>query len=173
MSFLTIHYLNLFEFSYFIFHTLSYFCCRMSTLPVTPKKEDKENYFLKQTNCWQKKFLQYLFVQFSTPDMLFCGRNLCNFYQQLWFFLAHHQVFCKINILQLCWTNFEIEIYNLCRRFFQKNEDICYFRFKKSYSFQGKHTKNAQVLQKFILQCFRVMNSKNKFSKTFFHNFFS
>ena len=36
-----------FEFSYFMFHILSYFCCRRATLPVTPKKKGKENYFPK------------------------------------------------------------------------------------------------------------------------------
>ena len=51
----------LFEFSYFIFHILSYFCCRMATLPVTPKKEGKENYFSKQ-RLLTKEVLQYLFL---------------------------------------------------------------------------------------------------------------
>ena len=143
----------------------------MATLSVTPKKEGKEIFFPKHRNCWQKKFLQYLFLQFSTLDMLFCGRNLCNLCQFL-FFLINHQVFCKINILQLCWTNFEIEIYNLCRNFFHKNEENCYLRFIKSYSFHEKHTNNAQLLRKFIVQCFRMMNPKNKFHKTFFHKQF-
>ena len=71
----------LFEFSYFIFHILSYFCCRMVTLPVTQNKEGNENYFPKRKNCWQNKFLQYLFMRYSTPDTLFCGRNLYNLYQ--------------------------------------------------------------------------------------------
>ena len=45
----------LFEF-YFIFHILSYFCCRVATLPVTPNKEDKKNYFPQQRKdiFWQK-----------------------------------------------------------------------------------------------------------------------
>ena len=37
----------LFEFSYFIFYVWSCFCYRIATLPKTPKKEGKENYFPK------------------------------------------------------------------------------------------------------------------------------
>ena len=48
----------------------------MATVPVTPKKEGKEIYFSQQKNCWQKKFS--VFLRFSTPDMLFCGKNLFN-----------------------------------------------------------------------------------------------
>ena len=74
----------LFEISYFIFYVWSYFCYRIATLPKTPKKEGKENYFPKpkkknkKIKCWQEKCLQYLFLRFS---MLSCGRNLCNLYQ--------------------------------------------------------------------------------------------
>ena len=49
-----------FRFSYFIFPVLSYICCRMATVPVTPKKEGKEDYFLQRRNCWQKKFFSIL-----------------------------------------------------------------------------------------------------------------
>ena len=62
----------LFEFSYFIFHTLSYFYCRMATLPVTPKKESKENYFPKQRLLSKENFA----VLISAIQHPRCGRSL-------------------------------------------------------------------------------------------------
>ena len=44
---------------------------------------------------------------------------------------------------------------------------------RKEAFFKGSIEKNALVLQKSVLQCSRVMNPKNKFSKTFHKQFLS
>ena len=145
----------LFEFSYLIFPISSYFCCRMVTLPVTPKKEGQENYFPQRRNCWENKFFSIYFCN-SIPQIFVLWKEFIQFVSIIVFCSCKSKIFLQKGYPSSTMLKFTIYLRFTSAKVSSAIMKINgYFKFIKFYSFQEKQTEKCACVAKFYFAMFQ------------------